>query len=211
MKHGQEAENGSVEVNQGAQRRLEKIRRTWARCDLWPLDNAFELVFNPDPPPPGEASSWEPNESQQRGLNAMREVAMNCAGYSLRIVKTEFRPDVPCVEPLQFLAWADSRGLPVPTELRLTVTSVRDELKQRSPSRERALRPEQRHRLRCEGIAAYLWSQPETKDLTIEALIQRPELLAVGCEGIEYQPKTLRDWVKEQAPNRAPGRRPKRR
>lgn len=208
-KKRQDAESGSTQNEEAEKERIERARRIWARCDLWPLDSAFELVFNPNPSLPGESSGWEIGASQRRAYDTMREVAMSCAGYSLRIIRTEFRPDVPCVEPEQFLDWADSRKLPVPLDLRLTVTKTRAELKQRGPSRERAFRPEQRHRFRCVGIAAYLWSLPENKTLTIQAMSERPEILQIGCEGVEYLHDTIRDWIKVEAPDRSPGRRPK--
>jgi hypothetical protein len=74
--------------------------------------------------------------------------------------------------------------------------------------REESLLPRrsQIHRERCRAIAALLWEQdPET---TIEAMINKPEIIRHGCEGHTYNGKTLRDWIKDLAPNRDPGRRP---
>lgn len=208
MDQRQEAENGTVK-GETTEPTVEEVLKIWARCDLWPLESAIELLYNPEPPLPGEPSTWEMTDDRRRRFNVFREVILNCAGYSLRIARSEARPDVLYVEPEPFLEWADAQQLTVPSALREIVWRTRKEMKGRRPSRDRAFRPEQRHRLRCEGVAAYLWSQPETKDLTIEAMTQRPELFHIGCEGVEYQAKTLRDWVKGQSPNRAPGRRSK--
>ncbi len=70
------------------------------------------------------------------------------------------------------------------------------------------LRVAQMHRQRCEAVAALLWRQAETADLTIEAMIDRPEILEHGQQHQAYTRETLRRWIKEVAPpeRRKPGR-----
>lgn len=68
------------------------------------------------------------------------------------------------------------------------------------------LRDSRRHRERCRCIAALLWEK--SPDRTIVDVLNSHEIVAHGCEGKIYAPKTLRNWIKDLAPNRNPGRRP---
>lgn len=69
------------------------------------------------------------------------------------------------------------------------------------------LRDEQRHRERCRAIAQLLWElEPE---LTIEDMKDRREITLIGQEEKPYNSTTVRNWIKDLCPNRAPGRRPK--
>jgi len=72
---------------------------------------------------------------------------------------------------------------------------------------ENKMRNNQRHKERCRAIAALLWSkEPE---ITIADMILRDEITVFGCEGKNYAEDTLRDWIKDLAPDRSPGRRTK--
>jgi hypothetical protein len=68
-------------------------------------------------------------------------------------------------------------------------------------------RDSHRHRERCRAIAALLWEQDPKE--TIESMISRPELTRFGQEDSSYKPETVRNWIKDLCPDRAPGRRPK--
>jgi hypothetical protein len=81
-------------------------------------------------------------------------------------------------------------------------------------------RKSDRHRERCRAIAALLWQQDKEQDKeprTIADMIGKEvdgreiggkEIKEFGCEGLKYRKHTLRDWIKDLAPNREPGRRP---
>ena len=62
------------------------------------------------------------------------------------------------------------------------------------------------HKERCRAIAALIWSK--SPDVTIADMILRDEIAVFGCEGKIYSGGTLRNWINDLCPNRAPGRRP---
>lgn len=68
-------------------------------------------------------------------------------------------------------------------------------------------RRSQVHRERCRAIAATIWEREP--GLTIEDMIDRPEITAHGQEGKAYTRGQLRKWINDLCPNRQPGRRPK--
>ncbi len=73
---------------------------------------------------------------------------------------------------------------------------------------EKRLRSSSVHRERCQAVAATLWKQPATRELTIEDMIDRPEITDFGQQGSPYTRDTIRNWIKEVAPpeRRKPGR-----
>lgn len=62
----------------------------------------------------------------------------------------------------------------------------------------------QRHRLKVREIAKKAWKKHP--DYTIQKLIESDEVNAATDRKV-YGEKTLRDWIKDLAPNRRPGRR----
>ena len=71
-------------------------------------------------------------------------------------------------------------------------------------SKEKKLRPNQRHKLQSREIAEKLWGKDPT--ITIADMINEPEIIA-ACDDKFYIEKTVRDWIKDLCPNRKPGRR----
>jgi len=67
----------------------------------------------------------------------------------------------------------------------------------------RKLTQEQRHKIDSRAAAMKIWS--ESPEITIQDMIQRDEI-ANACEGVVYGEKTIRNWIKDLAPNRKPGR-----
>jgi hypothetical protein len=67
------------------------------------------------------------------------------------------------------------------------------------------LRPNQRHKNQCRKIAAEIWENEP--NVTIADMILRDEIHK-ACETKTYAESTLRDWIKDLAPDRSPGRRP---
>lgn len=66
----------------------------------------------------------------------------------------------------------------------------------------------QRHKLKVRKIAEKIWQNHP--DMTIQELIMGDEINASTTPRV-YTEKTLRNWIKDLAPNRRPGRRTKRR
>jgi len=71
------------------------------------------------------------------------------------------------------------------------------------------LRHDQKARLEARKIAEKIWKKE--RDLTIEDMITREKIIGVTKKknGKFYSEKTVRNWINELAPNRKPGRRPK--
>jgi hypothetical protein len=67
-------------------------------------------------------------------------------------------------------------------------------------------RTSQIHKANCRAVAFKLWT--EDPSITISEMILSDEI-ARACEPRTYGEKTLREWIKDLCPNRAPGRRTK--
>uniref|UniRef100_I2PWN0 Uncharacterized protein n=1 Tax=Desulfovibrio sp. U5L TaxID=596152 RepID=I2PWN0_9BACT len=94
------------------------------------------------------------------------------------------------LRPQVFLAWADSKEIPIPGEL----LGILDNLE---PAIGRH-RNSQLDRQRCEAIAQCLWDKDPTS--TIEDIIKHPWIQQFG-NGSQYTGKnTLRDWVRKVDP-----------
>jgi hypothetical protein len=74
-------------------------------------------------------------------------------------------------------------------------------------SPKKKLTPVQRHKKQCRKVAKSLWKKNPT--MTIADMIQRDEITIEACEGKAYKEKTIREWINDLCPDRAPGRRPK--
>jgi hypothetical protein len=69
------------------------------------------------------------------------------------------------------------------------------------------LRPSQKHKERCRAVAELIWKS--TPDITIDDMSRKDEINGIACEKNDYTVDTIRRWIKDLCPNRAPGRRPK--
>ncbi len=64
------------------------------------------------------------------------------------------------------------------------------------------------HHERCRAIAEFLWSlEPE---LTIREMASRVEITQFGCEGHQYDVRTVCRWLSDLKGHRRPGRPRKR-
>jgi hypothetical protein len=72
-------------------------------------------------------------------------------------------------------------------------------------SNRKNLLPSQRHRIAVRKVAKALWEQDPTITIADMAYLDAINLV---CEGKVYKEKTIRNWIKDDCPNRAPGRRP---
>lgn len=67
------------------------------------------------------------------------------------------------------------------------------------------LRPSQVAKQECRKVAQQLWDKDSS--ITIADMIFKDEITRV-CGTITYTEKTIRNWIKDIAPSRKPGRRP---
>lgn len=178
-----------------------QICQAWAMSDHWPLDDAVRLVLGHPPrlhhPAPLDATA----EGQFR---LIKQLAINCFGESLQPVAAETHDGEVHLKPREFLKWAESRRIEIPMPLWDALErSYTFGLGYEPPE----LRESQRHRERSRAVAAVLWR--ETPDLTKAEVAAHPDIKTIGCQGKEYAAKTIQDWIKEENPNRRPGRRKK--
>lgn len=178
------------------------IYGAWALCDFWTLLEAVSLLFTERPKSPAYSTA---DLQLPPRVDIIEAIARRCAGGSLAVYRPDGLPDSLCVRPREFLEWAEQKGMDVPGELRRAVDEADSSTGGNAPP-EKRLRPAQRHREMCRGIAMLLWQGDPT--ITIEAMAQRTELRDIGCEGKVYAHDTIRGWINTSAPNRNPGRRP---
>jgi len=173
----------------------------WSLCDHWPLRDSITLALADTPPVLGEQHEQIEKTTQWQQLYTL---AINCANHSLPMLERETTPESYRVKPADFIRWTRKKHIELPQALIAQINTAQDRLpKEKKP---RKLRPEQRHKERCRGIAALLWSQ--NKEITIARMVEAEVLIEIGCEGKTYKEETIRDWIKEECPNRTGGRRP---
>jgi hypothetical protein len=84
------------------------------------------------------------------------------------------------------------------------IEEARREQKAKVPVKK--FRPNQRHKEAVIAVAKKLWKT--NPKITIEEMAYNDEINRV-CEGRVYTPKTIRNWIKVDCPNRKSGRRAK--
>lgn len=181
---------------------LQDIYAIWAKADHWLLEDAVSLALGLKP---SRFASAPLSKAEALKRDLLLELALNCARDSLDLVMHQGIRDGLKVRPLQFLQWAKDKGIHPPPELMSTVIKERERGALAQEPKE--LPPRQKHRERTRAVAAMIWAR-EPK-LTKQAVAERPEILEFGCEGHPYTPKAIEGWIKEENPNRRPGRRPK--
>ena len=72
----------------------------------------------------------------------------------------------------------------------------------------KGLRYSQKIRKKCREIAATIWKKEK---ITIAEMCRRREIkdVAINKNGKPYKERTIRNWIKDLAPDHSPGRRPK--
>jgi hypothetical protein len=183
-----------------------EIYRVWALCDLWPLEDAVALVLGNTP---RKLGSEGPQGPTSKGARVIYELALNCAGHTLQLERSEARDGQLMVEPRMFVAWFEQRAGEIPPALRQALGEARDAVKEGNGTRRASLRPDQKHRERTRGVAQYLWQHDPT--IRIGTMTDYRELWAITCDGNSYSRDTIYEWLKEVAPPdaRKPGAPPK--
>ncbi len=74
------------------------------------------------------------------------------------------------------------------------------------PKSKRKLRPNQKHKIACRKIAKELWEKDPS--ITIADMAKSNEI-KIAWDGRIYAKSTIRNWIKDECPDRSPGRRPK--
>lgn len=173
--------------------------RQWAFCDMWPLEDAAVLVSGRTPRDLGTDRPAEPTPQEVR---AVYELALNCAGHTLHVERSEARNGELMVEPGMFVTWFEERVGEVPALLRQALDEARTVAKDRTGARPSSLRPEQKHRERTRGAAQCLWYH--NRNIRIGDMADNYyDLWKVTCEARSYSHDTIHRWLKEVAPDEA--------
>lgn len=105
------------------------------------------------------------------------------------------------VPPFVLISWALANGSDVPIEF---LTYVANKQKDKSGAYEGlSLKKSTIHHERCRAVAELLWnSEPE---IPIAQMARRPEIIQIGCEGQEYDMRTVSRWLASLKSDRRPG------
>lgn len=93
-------------------------------------------------------------------------------------------------------------------DILLKQLNIQNVLSEKTFKKEPKLKTNQRHKIKCQALASYLWSLSENSKTTIVDMAKMPILKEYGCEREYYTYRTIQGWIKEYCPNHAPGRRP---
>jgi len=176
-----------------------KACRNMGLMDYWTVEDAAALILGEIPP--GQSGRKSPVAKAKKIARLAHILSGADCVVNPETTSGRFR-----VPPVEIIEWIQRRnGSAVPQELKVAVLGAVEEIqKQEAFTKKSTLRRE-----RCRAIAELLWKQEENKHLTLEAMAKHPVLLQIGCQGTRYEHETIKDWIKEQNPNRNPGRRPK--
>ena len=178
---------------------FDQVTNIWAKADRWSIEDAAHL-FNQEAPPCFHITE-EIEQDKKCKIRVFISFAKSCAGESLPLTVSSKNETELYVKPIDFLRWAQDKGLKIKKELQEAVEYSQNKFVGKQVKK---LRNNQRHRERCRAIAALIWSN--TPDLSITEMINQPELFSFGCEEHGYTEKTLRDWVSDLCPSPKPGR-----
>lgn len=106
------------------------------------------------------------------------------------------------VQPYIFLTWAIDKQIEMPEQF---IRYVENKRANRSSFFDSiGLKRTVVHHERCRAVAGLLWSlEPE---LTIAEMARRPEMVQFGCEGKEYDMRTISRWLSSLKAERKLGR-----
>jgi hypothetical protein len=176
------------------------VCNVWASADHWPLLDAVNLALGFEPE---LVRTKRLTPQQKRGRDVIVELARNCVGDSLTVLRPDAAPGELRVRPAEFVRWFKERTpQPVPPELLDAMNKAAERFRKADPAHELTLM--QRRRERCRAIAALLWAQ--NPELTKAQVAQSEEIRTLGCLGGEYASATIEDWIKEENPTRQGGR-----
>ncbi|MCB1737474.1 MAG: hypothetical protein KDI42_05065 [Gammaproteobacteria bacterium] len=177
-----------------------EICEVWVKSDHWPLEDACRLLLEL---PPRVLGASIDDAKRQLNLTMLLELATNCLGASLPTIAPDPSITDVRVAPDSFLEWARTHKFSRPRVLMESLYEARTGITGTSPD---PLKKPERMKERTRAIAALLWH--DNPEITIAAMCKRSEIVRIALEGERRSCETIRQWVKDLAPNRSPGRRP---
>ncbi len=109
------------------------------------------------------------------------------------------------VRPFMFINWALANNIEMPVQFEKYT-----DIKKRAKSgyfEGLGLKRTTIHHERCRAVAELLWSQEP--EITIAEMARRGEIIQIGCEGLEYDMRTISRWLSSLKADRRPGRQRK--
>lgn len=158
------------------------------------------LVINEAYKEDGEAAP----EAHAEGCDALPEVAEDCAtGAVTDGGDIDFEKST--VYPFVFINWALASNIGLPKQF--TEYAARKKSNKSGYYEGLGIRKTAVHHERCRAVAGMLWSlYPDT---TIADMARRAEIIQFGCEGQEYDTRTICRWLASLKEERRPGRQKK--
>jgi hypothetical protein len=163
--------------------------------------------------------SWYGTEHSYKAFLRIREqlanlVKQSIVSYNLHLCETVrvsstdeadsylFDLTKSTVLPYEFICWAMNNNIPVPEQF---ANHVKHHAYQRAGKHEMiGLKKSTVHHERTRAVAEILWHlHPE---MTINDMAKRPEIKQIGCDGHEYDTRTIARWLATLKANRRPGR-----
>jgi len=110
--------------------------------------------------------------------------------------------DKSTVSPLVFISWAIENNIEVPKQFaRYAAIGKKDKADYFEGF---GIKRTVIHHERCRALAELLWSVEP--DIEIAQMAQRREIIDIGCEGHEYNMRTISRWLASMKADRRPGR-----
>ncbi len=170
------------------------VCKLWVKSDSWPIEDAVRLLLNHLPKVFIKGAE---KENVHKSFNIILELANNCLGHSLDLVKNYPHDTIARVDPFDFVKWAKGKDIPVPAELDLALDlhqKIRKEKKSRF-----FIEKQTNHRERVRAIGSLLWTR--NPNIEFSDMINRPEILEHGCEGQYYAEAVIVSWLQDLDPN----------
>ena len=169
------------------------ICEIWVLADHWPLEDAVRLLRRQLP------QRIDPRTAQGRDewREILLDLARNCAGESLPVLPPAADESLPRVRPAEFIAWAQSKGVPIPEPLQEAIAQAEAQQELQLPIPRR--KASDLRRERCRAVAQLQWEQQPL--LTLQEMVEHPLLFTIGCEGRRYHNALVKEWIADLAPS----------
>jgi len=187
-----------------------------AKGTAWTVEEALEYLASYL----ADKENWSSREDAYNGFTGIKEQLFGAVKHSVDqgslLIDVEYREDrndeegaspheidfeKSTVWPFIFINWAKANNIEVPVQFeKFTVMKIRTKS---GYFEGLGLKKTVIHHERCRAVAELLWSmEPE---ISIGDMARRREIIQFGCEGYEYDMRTISRWLASLKVDRRPG------